>query len=402
MASQRLVLVGGGHAHVEVLRRWALKPMPAAELVVVSADLDPPYSGMIPAVIAGHVAPEVAAVDLRALAWQAKARLLHDVVTRVDPVTRRVFRPRGEAVSYDVLSLNLGSTPAIAGIPGAAEFALPVKPIPRFLAGVQRWEAILAEREQTDLRIPSHPPGAPFAVVVVGAGAAGCEVLLALKYRWRNRPHVTWTLVSGDPEPLATFPPRMRRGFRRAFFDQGVHFIGGERVTGVEAGALTLSSGLRLPHEALILATGAAAPGWLQNTGLELDPGGFIAVDVFLRSRSHPEVFGAGDCVTQVDDPRPKAGVFAVRQGPPLFANLVHALRREPLVAFHPQREFLAILTTGRRHAIATRGPFTISGEWVWRWKQRIDQRWLARYHVPRAGSVPKSETRPGDSGLKR
>jgi len=399
MASQRLVLVGGGHAHVEVLRRWTLNPVPAVELVLVAAELDPLYSGMIPAVIAGHVAPEAATVDLRALAWQAKARLLHDVVTRVDPVARRVFRQRGEAVSYDVLSLNLGSTPAVAGIPGATEFALPVKPIPRLLAGVQRWEAALAERERTD---PRAEPGTPFAVVLVGAGAAGCEVLLALRYRWRDRPKVTWTLVSGDREPLATFPSRMQRGFRRAFAENGVQFIGDERVTSVDVGALTLSSGRTLPHHALIFATGAAAPGWLRNTGLELDPAGFIAVDAFLRSRSHPEVFGAGDCVTQVENPRPKAGVFAVRQGPPLHTNLVHALRREPLEAFQPQRDFLAILTTGRRHAIATRGLFTLGGDWVWRWKQRIDRRWLARYHVPGSGSATKSETRGGASGLKR
>jgi selenide,water dikinase len=135
-----------------------------------------------------------------------------------------------------------------------------------------------------------------------------------------------------------------------------------------------------LPVDAALWATGAAPAAFLRETGLALDAGGFVEIDATLRSTSHPEVFAAGDVASMRGTPRPKSGVYAVRQGPPLARNLAAALAGGALAAYRPQREALALITTGERYAVATRGGLTLQGAWVWRWKDWIDRRFMARY----------------------
>jgi len=377
-SSQRLVLIGGGHAQVEVLRQWAQHPVPGTELVLIAAELQTPYSGMIPGVIAGHYPVETAHLDLVPLAAAARAVLLHDQATRIDLSRRCVYRQRGGPVPFDVLSLNIGSTPALTDVPGAREFALPVKPIRQLLTGVRRLES-------------SGLPGSqPFRLVLVGSGAAGTEILLALRHRWRNRPEIHWHLIGGESEPLAAFPAAVRRRFLRIFQTQGVQFSGNTRITTVESHQIRSADGRSFAYDALFWAAGAAPPTWIAETGLARDPAGFVAVDAYLQSTSHPAIFASGDCATQLASPCPKAGVFAVRQGPILFENLCRTLRKEPLKPFIPQQRFLAILATGDRHAVACRGAFSLAGRWVWRWKDRIDHRWLNQYRpAPRSGRPP-------------
>jgi len=368
---QRLVLVGGGHAHVEVLRRWAREPVAGVELILLAGELQPAYSGMIPGVIAGHYPVTAAQVEIPPLAAAARAVLLHDQATHLDPLRKCLVRRRGGAVPYDLVSLDVGSTPATALVPGAAEWSLPVKPISQLLTGLRMIESRM------------KAGAGPFRIVMVGAGVAGTEVLLALHHRWHENPGLEWTLLGADPEPLAGFPGAVRRRIRRIFAERQIRYEGNSRVMEVTDGELRTSRHHDHPFDALFWAVGAAPPAWLAATGLATDAEGFVAVNEFLQSTSHPAVFGAGDCVTMIHSPRPKAGVFAVRQAPFLFENLCRALRDQPLLAFRPQRQFLTLIATGGRHAIARRGAFSLAGKWVWRWKERIDRRWLERYRLP-------------------
>jgi len=369
---RRLLLVGGGHSHVEVLRRFALQPDTSVALTLISPDPATPYSGMLPGLIAGHYAHDEAHIALAPLAQWAGARLVVDRVEALDTYTKTVTLGSGRREAFDFVSVDVGSAPDTR-IPGALAHALPVKPVPGFLAA---WAHIQADAAAGSVR----------TIGIVGGGAAGVEVLLAMQW------HLTQTLraaaprfalITDQPALLPQHPPVVRTRFGRLLVERGVVLHLASGAVAVEPGGVLVTQGRRISLDRIIWAIAAAAQPWPATAGLACDELGFIHIDDHLRSTSHPFVFAAGDCAAQVGHPRPKSGVFAVRQGPPLAANLRRAAHGVPLKSYVPQRNALALITTGGRHAIASRGPFVAEGDWVWRWKDRIDRRFMAKYVVP-------------------
>ena len=370
-----LVLVGGGHSHVIVLKRIGMNPMPGVRVTVIAKDIDMPYSGMLPGLIAGHYQFDDVHIDLGRLAMFAGARFYHDEVVGLDPVNRRVFCRHRPPVSYDVVSIDIGVTP-IQRVDGASEHAVPVKPISTL---VSRWERL---RE----RVRQQPGN--LKIGVVGAGAAGIELTLAIQHALQasssSDEHqgqaADFHLFSGTETVLPTHARFVRAKFRRVLKERGVRVHLDCRVVEVHADGLETEGGVRHPLDEIIWATEAGAQGWPRTAGLDVDDRGFIIVDDTLRSTSHPEVFAAGDIAAMVNNPREKAGVFAVRQGPPLEANLRRTLHRRPLQSFRPQRAFLSLISTGDRYAVASRGGWALEGRWVWRWKDWIDRRFMKRF----------------------
>src|SRR5690606_9931467 len=220
-----------------------------------------------------------------------------------------------------------------------------------------------------------------------GAGAAGFEVVLALEFRYRAQigapNQATFRLVADSETILPGFPRRARRLAERRLREQRIEVHTGAAVCAVDADGLTLATGMRVPATQVVLATGARAPAMYREAGLETDAPGFVAVDAALRSRSHPNVFACGDVASVIEHPRPKSGVFAVRQGPPLTRNLRRVLQGAAPLPFVPQREALALLSTGRKHAIAVRNGFALAGDWVWRWKDYVDRSFVRRFDPP-------------------
>ncbi|NIR59451.1 MAG: selenide, water dikinase SelD [Gammaproteobacteria bacterium] len=379
-----LVLVGGGHSHVAVLKRFGMKPIPGVRLTLITRDVDTPYSGMLPGYIGGHYTYDDCHIDLRTLARFAGARLYHAAATGLDLDGRLVHCRGRPSVPYDVLSIDVGSRPNTGHVPGAAEHAIPVKPIDRFLT---RWAAFAVELAER--------PG-PLRVVTVGAGAGGVELTLAVRHRLRSMvearggdpSRLTFTLVTDTAEILATHNRGVRARFTRVLAERGVEVLVGHPVVEVEEGVLRRANDERVRFDALFWVTSAAAPEWVGASGLATDADGFIRVDDCLQSVSHPGVFAAGDVAAMAHHPRPKSGVFAVRQGPPLTENLRRVLRGRRLRAFRPQKEFLSLITTGDGHAVASRGHWSAEGAWVWRWKRHIDRRWMRKYQ-----ELPEMET---------
>lgn len=365
------MLVGGGHAHLSVLRAFAMRPEPGVRLTLIADELEVPYSGMLPGWIAGLYRPEECRLDLLRLSTAAGARLIHDAALGLDLAARRVLCRRHPPIRYDVLSLDIGSV-ARLDLPGAAEHALAVRPIASFEA---RFEAALARCR--------HRGGAPPRIAVVGGGAAGVELAMALRHRLAvlsGLPDAQVALLSAA-ELLPSHGARARRLALRALATCGIAAVERAEVMRVESDAVVLADGRRIGCDIAVWATGAAAAPWLAETGLSLNKAGFVAVDAALRSTSHPEVFAAGDVAAVLPHPRPKAGVYAVRQGQPLAANLRRALRGEEPRPFRPQRKALALVGTGDgKAAIALRGAFAWSGHWIWRLKDRIDRRWIERF----------------------
>ena len=370
---KHLLLLGGGHAHVQVVRAFGTSPPADTTVTLMSTRRLTPYSGMLPGFIAGHYSHTQSHIDLAALCEAAGVRFIEEEACALDLVRREIAGEAGGRYSYDLLSVDTGSTPALDLVPGAAAHAIPIKPVDRFIDAIDR---LTARAHQLVGR----------TIAVVGAGAAGFEVVLALDYRIRARigrkPQPRLLLVTDTQQILPEFPPRVRRLAERILERQGIRVHVRSLAVEIDANGIRLEGGARLDAEHVILVTGAAPAPMYAHAGLQVDSNGFIAVNPGLQSLSHPEIFACGDIASVLDHPRPKAGVFAVRQGPGLTRNLRRALAGEPPLPFGPQRHYLALLSTGSRHAIATRNGCTVHGEWVWRWKDWIDRRFVAGFRT--------------------
>ena len=369
-----LVLIGGGHTHVAVLKRFGMRPLPGVRLTLIARDVHTPYSGMLPGLVAGHYTFDEVHIDLARLARFAGARLYHQPAVGLDLDRREVHCEGRPPVSYDVVSINVGSTPAFGGVPGAAETAIPVKPISRF---VERW---------TRLRARVLSAEVPVRIGVVGAGAGGVELLLAVQFALgrllagSDRPAPEMHLFGAGGTILPTHNPGARRRLERVLRERGVHRHLGQPVTAVRDGAVVTGDGAAVGLDEVLWVTQAGAPPWPRAAGLAVDDEGFIRVDDTLRSTSHPDVFAAGDVAAVVAHPREKAGVFAVRQGPPLARNLRRVLLGRRPRPFRPQRRFLTLVSTGDRYAVGGRGPWSFEGALAWRLKDWIDRRFMAKY----------------------
>jgi len=340
---KRILLAGAGHAHLAVLRSLLREPLQGARFALVSPRARQIYSGMLPGVIAGHYRREDAEIDLARLADAAGAEFIEGEVAKLDPEARLAVLQDGAELEYDLLSLNVGSL-VERSIPGAG-FAIAAKPFEPFFDKL------------TTVRLNR--------VAIAGAGAAGVELAMALRYRG-----AAVTLYSEQARPS---PPRSERVLRR----MGVDLRPGMAVSAIERGPLVLAGAARQEFDVVILTTGAKPLPWLRGGRLARDERGFVMVDDTLQSVSHPGVFAAGDCATLQSGAVPKSGVYALRQGEALAVNFRRLLRGEPALGYRPQRHALLLLSCGRRYAIAQRGAWSAEGRWVWWWKNRIDRAWV-------------------------
>ena len=374
-----LVLIGGGHSHVYVLKMFGMNKLPGVRVTLVAKEVNTPYSGMLPGHIAGHYTWDECHVDLRPLCTFAGHRLIHDEAVSIDYENKRIVLKNRPSIPYDAVSIDIGITPAASQVAGAGDFTTPVKPIFGFGA---RWEAlldrVLTTKKQT-------------RVVVVGGGAGGVELALAMQHRMLSElqqaghpsDRAEFKLVTRG-ELMPTHPSATRATFRDIFAARGIELIEGDGVKTVSKATMELASGREIPADECIWCTQAAPQPWLAESGLDVD-GGFVRVASTLQSTNASGVFAAGDCASVVGHPRPKAGVFAVRQGPPLADNLRRYLLGEALVDFTPQKTFLGLISTGSKHAIASWGSLSLggatsTGAMLWAWKDRIDKKWMKMY----------------------
>lgn len=370
-----LVLIGGGHSHVAVLKSFGMRPVPGVRVTLIARDVLTPYSGMLPGFIAGHYTYEECHIDLVRLAAFAGARLYHDEAVGIDLAAKRVLCAHRPAVAYDVVSIDIGSRPKQADVPGSAAHATAVKPIDRF---AERWTRIV-DRVVSDTR--------PLRIGTIGGGAGGVELTLAIQYRLRrllddqgqdpNR--VRFVLITAGAL-LPTHGPRVGEIFARVLHDRGIEVYPNHEVIEVEAGAVRCADGARIELDEILWVTQAGAAPWLRQSGLACDENGFVRVSDTLQSVTDPDVFAAGDVASVDNHPRPKAGVFAVRQGKPLAANLRRKLVGRPPKPFAPQSRFLSLISTGDRYAVASRGRWAAEGKRLWALKDWIDRRFMRAY----------------------
>lgn len=372
---KRLVLLGAGHAHLHVLRDLAQRAHEAIHVTLVSPGPLAYYSGMIPGWFAGHYALAQCTIDLLTLAGRAHAAFASSPAMLVNPGMRDVILANSQVIAYDVLSIDIGLQPRIAEAKGVAANAFVVRPFERAIEG---WERVLADALSGRVK----------SISMVGAGAAGVELALAMDFNLRTHlgeaaPHVR--VLTDAPSLLPDYGEGVRERFARLLRKRniGAHFS--NAVAEVGRDFVKVASGNEFASDATFWTAGGSAPRLIRDSGFRMDERGYLAVNDCLQSLSHPAVFGAGDCATSVAHPRPKAGVFAVRAGPTLAGNLRAALAGQPLVPHVSSARFLSLISTGDRSAVGSWGPLAWQGKWVWRWKDRIDRRWIDGIKEPGA-----------------
>ncbi len=371
-----LVLVGGGHTHLHVLKSLGMRPLRGLRVTVISRELMSPYSGMLPGLIAGHYCFDEAHIDLLPLARFAGARFYHDEVTGLD-TERQLLRCRNRPdVRYDLLSIDIGSSPGLPINISTGVGIIPVKPIDSFVA---RWNHTVERVLDGD----GHA-----SIAVVGAGAAGVELILSIRHRLmlefnkagRDGSGIKFTLFSDSDTILPTYGKSVQARFKRALREKGVKLCTNARVDKVENGRLHFKGETGPIFDEVFWATSASAQPWLKDTSLDLDEAGFIRVKDTLQSLGHENIFAAGDVASMVNHPRPKSGVYAVRQGPPLTENIYRSLLSLPLKTFTPQKDHLSLVSTGEKYAVASRSWWSFEGKAAWAWKNWIDQRFMHTY----------------------
>ena len=372
MNESDLVFIGGGHTHVLVLRMLAMKPISNVRLTLISDTRLTPYSGMLPGFISGHYSKAQTHIDLNKLAQAANVRFIHGRVTGLDVDLKRIHIHNHPDIEYDKVSINVGSTPNLT-VPGAKEFAVGVKPVSQLTA---TWAHLLAHDYQ----------GKTPHWAVVGAGAAGVEIALAIAHRFaQQQKPIQLSLVQSGSELLSNYQRGVQKAVRKALKRNNVTLVNHFRVTKVEQQQLVADDNQVLAIDKSIWCTPATAPIWPKKAGLATDEQGFIEVNEYLQSTSHPDVFAAGDVASMTYSPRPKAGVYAVRSAPFLEKNLRAALQHTTFTKTKLQTSFLSLISLGNRTAAGQKMGFSFSGGWVWKWKDHIDLTFMDLFqkHLP-------------------
>ena len=359
-----IVLVGGGHTHALVLRKWGMAPLAGARLTLINPGPTAPYSGMLPGHVAGHYSRDALDIDLVRLARFAGARLILGAATGLDPVNRLVHVPGRPPVAYDLCSVDVGITSSMPDLPGFADHAVPAKPLGPFAA---RWSSYL----NTD---------GPASVAVIGGGVAGVELALAMAHALKTRGRAAQVTLIDRATALTALRPASATRIRAALDAGGVTLRENTEIAAITATGVALKDGTEIPAAFITGAAGARPYDWLAETGLDTHDG-FLTIGPTLQT-SDPDIFATGDCAHMAFAPRPKAGVYAVRQAPILYDNLRARAMDRPLRRYKPQDDYLKLISLGGKSALGERLGRPFQGPLIWRWKDRIDQKFMEKFRT--------------------
>ncbi|MFT5610849.1 MAG: selenide,water dikinase [Polaribacter sp.] len=384
MNRKDLVLLGGGHTHVLLIKALAMRPITGVRVTLVSEKSLTPYSGMLPGFVAGHYSLAQTNIDLNALCRKSNVRWIQARCGAIDADKKRLGLSGQPGLEFDVLSVDIGSTPD-QRIAGAGQYAVGVKPIAGFQ---QRWQDLLIDLKISDLQAdPEQAITAQKSATsqqldwgVVGAGAGGVELVLAMAHRLRHQTEIRFHLIFRSERILTGYPRRIIQRVERALKKHNIQLHSGFPVNQVTASGVTNNAGEQIALDTSVWCTGALGAPWLPDSMLATTDKNFIEVGPSLQSISHKHVFAVGDIAANIDDPRPKAGVFAVRQAPYLEENLRRFFAGEALQVVDLQTQYLSLLALGEQVAVASRNGLALSGSWVWKWKDYIDQKFMRQF----------------------
>ncbi|WP_420567804.1 selenide, water dikinase SelD [Thalassovita sp.] len=362
-----LVLIGGGHSHALVLLKWGMQPLPGTRVTVINPGPTAPYSGMLPGHIAGHYSRDELEIDLVRLARFAGARVILDRAVGLDATAKTITLQDGREIAYDVASIDVGITSELPQLPGFSQHAIGAKPLDIY---AETWAQYIDAAQRDGHAQP---------VAVIGGGVAGVELAMAMAHALRAATGTADVTLIEAGDTILSADPTPRPKLEEALKENGVTICTKTIISEVTPEGPKLSSGKIIPAGLTIGVAGALPQPWLQDTGLPLHEG-FVIVEPTLQVRGHPDLFAVGDCAHLDHAPRPKAGVYAVRAAPILLANLRAALTGHQMRPFKPQKDYLKLISLGRKSALAEKWGRVWQGPWLWRMKNRIDQKFMTMF----------------------
>lgn len=352
-----LLLIGGGHAHVTALRWLQKRPCPDVSITLINPRAYAVYSGMVPGFVAGHFSRSEVEIDLGRLCTESGADIIHDTIIDLDPIRKRAMGQSGKTYSYDLASVDVGIVSAPPNV-SDSKMDLAVKPMSPF---VEAWA-----------QVSKNLSG---GVTIVGAGLGGVELAFAVRHRMRSNglPDTVPVSLVDQSKILSASSPPLRRALRQRLIVAGVDVLEDTEVRRHHDGQLELASGQSLTPQLVLWTAGGRAHDWLAQSGLKAR-NGFPVVAASLQSISHPDIFIVGDAASLPDKRVPKAGVYAVRQGPVLMQNMIAKSRGAPLQDFVPQKDYLKLVSLGKKAAIAEKWGLTVQLPGLWGLKTWIDR----------------------------
>ncbi|MFT7116062.1 MAG: pyridine nucleotide-disulfide oxidoreductase family protein [Rhodoferax sp.] len=363
---KHLILLGAGHAHLQLLAIWAAHPLAGVQVTLVSPHPRQLCSGMVPGFVAGHYFLEDCAVALEPLLVNSGIHWLPHNVIGLDANDRTLMLDDDSVLNYDWLSINTGTVQdrqhIEQALPGAREYGLFMRPTEAFAT---LWPRVTELAQSHTLR-----------VAVLGADTVGIELAMAIRHRL---PTATVTLITGGAALAASYPSAVQQRLTKALQQRDITVLT-DLAVGIQAGEVSLAQGPPLACDVPVIAMAARAPAWLKDSQLALDANGFIAVDACQRATGHPQVYAAGSVCRRVDQPRQHSGIFTERTGAVLAKNLTAVIAGTPPSPYPPTNKSLHLLTCGGQEAIASWGSFALQGQWVWRLKNWFDRSFIKRY----------------------
>ena len=374
--SQHLVLIGGGHSHAIALKEWKKNPIANVKLTLITNVLQTPYSGMLPGYIAGFYRFEETHIDLRKLAQFSQAKLVLTTAITLDLIKNQVICADCPPIAFDMLSIDIGITPTLMNIAGS-EYVIPAKPVPQLL---EAWENHLNRVHQN--------PEKSLSISIVGGGAGGVELALNMRSRLQTilPSHlITFHLFHRGQKLLEHHNSWVSQQLEKILREREIQLHLGETVQSIQADGLDFykincQSNLSINTNYIFGVTQASAADWIKHSNLSTDSSGFILIKNTLQTLSHENIFATGDIATMPTHPRPKAGVFAVRQGKPLVENWRNFLLNKPLKPYIPQKTYLSLIGTGDKKAIASWGNWGCQSRYFWTWKDYIDRQFMDQF----------------------
>lgn len=365
-----LVLIGGGHTHALVLRQWGMNPLPGVRLTVINPGPTAPYSGMLPGFVAGHYTRDELDIDLVKLARFAGARLINGYATGIDRQAQTVTVAGRPSIAYDVVAVDVGITSTMPDLPGFTNHAIPAKPLGSFAS---RWDTFRAQARDPQ-------------IAIIGGGVAGAELAMAMSHALRDR-NPTVRLIDRS-RALAALGYKAREKMLAALASENVEIIEDAEVSEIFAEGVVLKDGRTIRSDFTTGAAGAKPHDWISDIGVDLHDG-FISVGANLQS-SDRNIFAVGDCAHLSHDPRPKAGVYAVREAPVLYDNLRAVLSGGRLRPYKPQRDYLKLISLGRKSALAEKFGTALAGAVLWKLKDHIDRKFMTQFDGLSMVKLPK------------
>ncbi len=387
--TKKIVLVGGGHAHLQVIKAFNKRDRPKDwHVTLIDKSSFASYSGMVPGCVSNIYTKDVAQIALRPLSEWASIDFVQDTVVNVDAKCQQVLLKNGKVIDYDVLSLDIGSMSKGTDTPGVLEFTIPTRPI----------DALVDRLEEAKKRLPEK---GSVKAVVVGGGIAGIELAMCMHSGFEYVvDDVNVTILDSGTELIPFESEICREGLQNVLDEKKISVRFASRVNKIKNDFIELEDGARIPFTHCVWSTGASPhpiSSQLRQSGISTSTDGWIKVRPTLQTHSHNNIFAAGDCASieglldssgqKLKESPPKAGVYAVRSGPVLIENISRFLKKserscEPLITFDPQDDFLKLIGCGDGTALGFRFGLLLRGKWVWELKDFIDRMFMDLFKV--------------------